>query len=492
MKSNNKYLFIFGMLFCCSQISFAQNVHTYKSTLKVLEHHNYGADRMAIDTAKVKTPELMHNFNAFVDPSSGELVTYNSTDATAIGNETSSFALNKQHKNYELSNHLGNVLATVSDRKIGEDSNADNIVDNYWASVSSSNDYYPFGMAMHGRSIVGEYRMGFQGQEMDDEVKGDKNSINFKYRMHDPRVGRFFAVDPLNQNFPWNSSYAFSENRLIDGLELEGLQVVHITKSNTVRAGIGGTGGGGLAIDQYGVWVTGHLGISVGTSAGYSNTFSVTNYPTMPSADKLKGWGASGGISSSTGVNVISGGVHGSYSSGYWGYGFSTSIGLEISTPGIEVEAEVTHTWVKPSPNALNIMKSVRDEYIKKNKYFSFLIDLKSVHVENIKHEIKRLNNEMNHSSKKAWEVFNSGIKDWDDTHAIENYTYDYETAKIRKREVTKRLQKLETEILSLKGTIGNNNEALKMINNNISNYSKKKSPDRIKKGMEDAGIESF
>ena len=42
--------------------------------------------------------------------------------------------------------------------------------------------------------------------------------------MHDPRVGRFFAIDPLFSSFPWNSPYAFSENRVIDRVELEGLE----------------------------------------------------------------------------------------------------------------------------------------------------------------------------------------------------------------------------------------------------------------------------
>jgi hypothetical protein len=41
--------------------------------------------------------------------------------------------------------------------------------------------------------------------------------------MHDPRIGRFFAIDPLNAK---NSPYAFSENLVIDGIELEGLEVV--------------------------------------------------------------------------------------------------------------------------------------------------------------------------------------------------------------------------------------------------------------------------
>gem|GEM_PF-5074890 len=67
-------------------------------------------------------------------------------------------------------------------------------------------------------------RYGFQGQEMDDEVKGEGNSVNYKYRMHDSRVGRFFAVDPLAREYPFYSPYAFSGNRVIDAVELEGLE----------------------------------------------------------------------------------------------------------------------------------------------------------------------------------------------------------------------------------------------------------------------------
>jgi RHS repeat-associated protein len=69
---------------------------------------------------------------------------------------------------------------------------------------------------------IEDYRFGFQGQEKDDEIKGEGNSLNYTFRMHDPRVGRFFAEDPLRASFPHNSPYAFSENRVIDGVELEG------------------------------------------------------------------------------------------------------------------------------------------------------------------------------------------------------------------------------------------------------------------------------
>ncbi|MBI1268257.1 MAG: hypothetical protein GC193_12600 [Cryomorphaceae bacterium] len=133
-------------------------------------------------------------------------------------------------KNYEISNHparagqvLGNVTATVSDAK----TTTFNGEVGYTTRINTLTDYYPFGMMMSGRSFdEAGYGYGFQGQETDDEIKGEGNSINYKYRMHDARIGRFFAVDPLAASFPWNSSYAFSENRVVDAVELEGLEQV--------------------------------------------------------------------------------------------------------------------------------------------------------------------------------------------------------------------------------------------------------------------------
>jgi len=95
-------------------------------------------------------------------------------------------------------------------------------------------------MIQPGRNFnSSEYRFGFQGQEKDDELKGIGNSISFKYRIHDPRLGRFFVVDPLTRKYPHNSPYAFSENRVIDGFELEGLEV--ITVSGVYTASFGGS-----------------------------------------------------------------------------------------------------------------------------------------------------------------------------------------------------------------------------------------------------------
>ena len=95
-------------------------------------------------------------------------------------------------RTYELTNHLGNVLATISDKKIGNDSS--NVVNYYIAEVLSQNDYYPFGMLMPGRKYeVGNgYRYGFNGKENDNEVKGEGEQQDYGMRIYDPRVGKIF------------------------------------------------------------------------------------------------------------------------------------------------------------------------------------------------------------------------------------------------------------------------------------------------------------
>lgn len=83
--------------------------------------------------------------------------------------------------------------------------------------------YYPGGMGMPGRIFnSSSYRYGFQNQEIDREFWG--GAVAFEYRVEDPRLVRFFSVDPLADDYPHNSPYAFAENRLIDGIELEGLE----------------------------------------------------------------------------------------------------------------------------------------------------------------------------------------------------------------------------------------------------------------------------
>ena len=127
-------------------------------------------------------------------------------------------------KFFELSNHLGNVLVTVSDKRLQYSSNG-TVVSHYQADVTSANDYYPGGMQMPKRKYnpTGRYRYEYQGQETEKEFYD--GAIAFNYRIEDPRIVRFLSVDPLDQEFPWNSPYAVQENKFGMGRELEGLEL---------------------------------------------------------------------------------------------------------------------------------------------------------------------------------------------------------------------------------------------------------------------------
>ena len=113
-------------------------------------------------------------------------------------------------------------------------STPDGLTDYYFPTVVMYSDYDPFGTQQDGRKLnTTSYKYGFQGQEADNEIKLDGNSWNYEYRMHDPRIGRFFAVDPLAPKYAYNSPYAFSENSMIAFIELEGLEkITHIYNWN--------------------------------------------------------------------------------------------------------------------------------------------------------------------------------------------------------------------------------------------------------------------
>jgi RHS repeat-associated protein len=74
----------------------------------------------------------------------------------------------------------------------------------------------------HEALFASPHRFGFNGQEKDNEVIGVGNSYDFLFRIFDPRLGRFLSTDPLKSVYPWNTPYAFAENRPIDGIDLEG------------------------------------------------------------------------------------------------------------------------------------------------------------------------------------------------------------------------------------------------------------------------------
>ncbi|WKZ78880.1 MAG: RHS repeat-associated core domain-containing protein [Candidatus Kapaibacterium sp.] len=139
------------------------------------------------------------------------------TDTLGIFDRVSSRTLGT--KRYELTDHLGNVRATVTDVVIDHSGDLD-------AELSTRTDYYPFGMIMGGRNSSADdaHRYGFNGKENDNEIKGEGVQQDYGFRIYDARVARFLSVDPLSSSYPMNSTYMFAENKPIAGIDLEGLE----------------------------------------------------------------------------------------------------------------------------------------------------------------------------------------------------------------------------------------------------------------------------
>jgi len=120
---------------------------------------------------------------------------------------------------YFLKDHLGNTRMTITD---------DNTVAK---PVLEAMSYYPFGLTMAGISSKAaggiENKIKFQGQELQHNEFSDGSGLEmyqFKYRMDDPQIGRFWQIDPLAEKYVYNSTYAFSENKVTGHVELEGLE----------------------------------------------------------------------------------------------------------------------------------------------------------------------------------------------------------------------------------------------------------------------------
>ena len=130
-------------------------------------------------------------------------------------------------KFFELSNHLGNVLVTVSDKKIGIDEGGNGTTDYFQPEVLTAQDYYSFGMAMPGRKYTkpsSGYRYGFNGKENDNEVKGEGNQQDYGMRIYDPRLGKFLSVDPIAKDYPELTPFQFASNKPINSIDLDGLE----------------------------------------------------------------------------------------------------------------------------------------------------------------------------------------------------------------------------------------------------------------------------
>ncbi|MDH5379949.1 MAG: hypothetical protein OEW75_03805, partial [Cyclobacteriaceae bacterium] len=96
------------------------------------------------------------------------------------------------------------------------------------SKIMQQDDYYPFGLSFNSWKRSGSLKNKlntFQDQELIEDL--DLGWVQFKWRNHMPEIGRFFNVDPLAEKYVYNSPYAFSENKVISHIELEGLEALH-------------------------------------------------------------------------------------------------------------------------------------------------------------------------------------------------------------------------------------------------------------------------
>ncbi|MDX1718528.1 MAG: DUF6443 domain-containing protein [Salegentibacter mishustinae] len=119
---------------------------------------------------------------------------------------------------YQYRDIWGNTRITYAD-----DDNNGSVTS---SEIRREQNYYPFGLEHKGYNInsygAKNNLKTYQGQEFTEDL--GLNTHEWKYRMSDPSIGRFWQIDPLAEDYTYNSTYAFQENKLGSGIELEGLE----------------------------------------------------------------------------------------------------------------------------------------------------------------------------------------------------------------------------------------------------------------------------
>lgn len=184
----------------------------YEDSYQLSEYMVYGSSRLGVDNRGVvlTSANITQPLGGGSDIEVGENFVWE--DIVAASYTQSHRVVGRKY--YELSNHLGNVLEVISDRKVWV---ANNDVHVYSADVVSYSDYFPYGMLLPGRhgedrDAVNDYRYSFQGQEHDDEVKGKGNSVSYNARFYDPRIGRWFSRDEFEPFYTMWSTYCYAGN----------------------------------------------------------------------------------------------------------------------------------------------------------------------------------------------------------------------------------------------------------------------------------------
>ena len=114
---------------------------------------------------------------------------------------------------YELTNHLGNVMAVISDEASTTDE----------PMVVSLSDYYPFGMSMPERTYSPDYRYGYTGHEKENDLA--EGVYTTEYRLLDTRLGRWMSVDKLAGDYTWMSPYNYCDGNPVMMVDPDGKRI---------------------------------------------------------------------------------------------------------------------------------------------------------------------------------------------------------------------------------------------------------------------------
>ena len=168
-------------------------------------------------------------------------------------------------------------------------------------------NYYPFGLEHRGYNTniisVKNNLKQYQGQEFTEDL--DLNTHEWRYRVSDPTIGRFWQIDPLSEKYTYNSTYAFQENKLGSGIELEGLENITWEQQQYVEITKGGQGllsTLGSYVDKFFV----SIGISSSEETGKKgSTTTVTNTNTTTISPNLEDFFINGFRPSSDGTAIV-------------------------------------------------------------------------------------------------------------------------------------------------------------------------------------------
>ena len=196
------------------------SLYTYGTaidTTDLAEHHIYGSSRLGVQNYWAGQYRQTYNVNGGVTPitalsTPAVWYSYAYSDLITAGqcspygnHHTDSMRVGRTlgYRNYEMTDHLGNVLASVLDRKTGVDTGTGSTHYAYYnPDISSVQDYYPGGMRMDLRnSQVADsvYKFGYNGQRRDDDIAGAFKHNTALFWEYDPLLNRRWNIDPVDQ-----------------------------------------------------------------------------------------------------------------------------------------------------------------------------------------------------------------------------------------------------------------------------------------------------